>query len=199
MIDETKDITNQIKHGLESIDPNEMVQIRLKDFIQIYKTFEEFNRFFHQAMHYPTIEEIEDFIGNKDIGGYSAIHEMYYKILPKYLPKEIEEHFGKSNDPFQHPKKPHYYKVKRDQSIDDGTLKVNSRIEFAKYAEEILEEYFEKLQTSEVKTMTDYIENIGRYAEDIDGYYKNLNFERSAEIPTWRIFAQILRGATIYE
>jgi hypothetical protein len=44
-----------------------------------------------------------------------------------------------------------------------------------------------------------FIESIIAYSEDIDGYYQNMNFSTSAETPTWRIFAQILKGATIYE
>ncbi|VAW10754.1 hypothetical protein MNBD_BACTEROID03-736, partial [hydrothermal vent metagenome] len=46
----SKDINEQIKFGLNSIDPEKTIEIKLKDFMLIYKTFEEFNRFFHQPM-----------------------------------------------------------------------------------------------------------------------------------------------------
>jgi len=46
---------------------------------------------------------------------------------------------------------------------------------------------------------TSFIEGIASFAQDIDGYYKNMEFDTTAETPTWRIFAQILKGATVYE
>jgi len=113
MNNKSKEINEQIEFGLNSIDSDETIEIKLKDFIRIYKTFEEFNRFFHQPMHYPTIEDIEIYIGNKDSGAYSIISEIYYKILPKYLPEEIDEKLGEENDPFDNPKYPYYYKSKK--------------------------------------------------------------------------------------
>ncbi|REE07663.1 hypothetical protein DFQ09_11210 [Winogradskyella pacifica] len=165
----------------------------------IYKTFEEFNRFFHQPMHYPTIEDIEIYLRNKDAGAFSVISEIYYKVLPQYLPKEIEDKFGEENDPFDISKYPYYYKVKNDENIDDGTLNISDRKSFSKFAEKLLMDYKKNGEKWEIKRIDDFIENINRYAEDIDGYYKNMNFETSAETPTWRIFAQILKGATVYE
>lgn len=195
----SKEINEQIKFGLDSIDSEKTIEIKLKDFMLIYKTFEEFNRFFHQPMHYPTIEDIEIYLGNEDAGAYSIISEIYYKVLPKYLPKEIEDKFGEENDPFDISKYPYYYKVKNDANIDDGTLTVIDKKTFSKFAEDLLMDYKKNGETWEVNRIDDFIENINRYAEDIDGYYKNMHFDTSAETPTWRIFAQILKGATIYE
>jgi len=38
-----------------------------------------------------------------------------------------------------------------------------------------------------------------RYSEDINGYYKNVHPDLNADLPTWRVFADILRGTVIYE
>jgi len=69
-------------------------------------------------MHYPIIEDIELFLGNRDAGAYSKISAVYYNVLPQYLPKAIEDNFGEQIDPFNNPTYPYYYKVKNDEKID---------------------------------------------------------------------------------
>ena len=191
------EINEQIEFGLDNIDAERKIEIKLKDFMYLYKTFEEFNRFFHQEMHYPTIEDVNIYLGNKDFGAYSIISKAYYKILNQYLPKDIEELID--DNMFENPKHPYYYKVKNDENIDDGTLKVIDKATFSIFVEEMLKELKKKNMNWENKKTEDFIESIVSYSEDIDGYYKNMNFTTSAETPTWRIFAQILKGATIYE
>ena len=195
----SEDINKQIEFGLNSVDPEKTIEIKLKDFMIIYKTFEEFNRFFHQPMHYPSIEDLEIYLGNKDSGAYSIINKIYYKVLPQYLPKEIEEKFGEEDDPFDISEYPYYYKQKNDENIDDGTLKVTDRKSFSNFANNLLTEYKKNEVKWENNRIENFIEAISAYAEDIDGYYKNMNFETSADTPTWRVFAQILKGATVYE
>jgi len=195
----SKEINEQIKFGLDSIDSEKTIEIKLKDFMFIYKTFVEFNRFFHQPMHYPTIEDIEIYLGNKDSGAYSVISEICYKVLPQYLPKEIEDKFGEENDPFDKCEYPYYYKVKNDENINDGTQNITDRKSFYEFAQDLLKEYETEGQNWEAKRIDSFIEGIASYAEDIDGYYRNMKFDTTAETPTWRIFAQILKGATVYE
>ncbi len=116
MNDKSKEINEQIQFGLDTINTKEIIEIKLKDFMLIYKTFEEFNRFFHQPMHYPKIEDVKIYLGNKNSGAFSVISDIYYKILPQYLPKEIEEKFGEENNPFEISKYPYYYEVKRNDT-----------------------------------------------------------------------------------
>ena len=108
----SKEINEQVEYGLDSIDPDSKIEIKLKDFMLIYKTFEEFNRFFHQPDHYKTINDIEGFVGDRNSGAYSLIHKLIYKTLDQYLPKEIDEKFGEEDDPFHHPEFPYYIKGK---------------------------------------------------------------------------------------
>ncbi|MDN5201004.1 hypothetical protein QQ008_06520 [Fulvivirgaceae bacterium BMA10] len=195
----SKDVNEQIEFGLDSIDSEKTIEIKLKDFMLIYKTFQEFNRFFHQPMHFPTIEDIEVYLGNKDSGAYSMISKIYYQVLDKYLPKEIEDKFGEENDPFHCPDYPYYYKVKSDENIDDGTIRVTDRESFSAFVSNLLNEYKKEGSKWENKRIEDFIEGISAYAQDIDGYYENMKFDTSSDTPTWRIFAQILKGATVYE
>ena len=67
-------IEKLVVYGLETINPNETVEIKLKDLILIFKFFEEYNRFFHLRMHYPNVEDVHKFM---EKGGYLLIHKIY--------------------------------------------------------------------------------------------------------------------------
>lgn len=38
-----------------------------------------------------------------------------------------------------------------------------------------------------------------RYTDDLQGYYDNTKQTMNADIPEWQVFADILKGARIYE
>ncbi|WP_431217459.1 DUF7660 family protein [Puia sp. P3] len=44
-----------------------------------------------------------------------------------------------------------------------------------------------------------FLEAMVRYTEDIQEYYDNTNQEVDADIPSWKVFADIFLGARIYE
>ena len=199
MNNKSKEINEQIEFGLESIDTEEIVEIKLKDLMFVYNTFSEFNRFFHNPDHYPTIEDVNTYFGNRNAGAYSVISKIYYQLLSQYIPKDIYDKFGEIDDPFDNPKSPYYFKVKNDENIDDGTLKVIDKESFTTYAKNLLEDFKLNGGNWENKSLENFIEAIYRYASDIDGYYSNMNFDTSPNTPTWRIFAQILKGASVYE
>ena len=52
---------------------------------------------------------------------------------------------------------------------------------------------WENLKTKE------FIEALISYSEDIDGYYKNTNQNTDSEKASWKLFSDIIYGATIYE
>jgi hypothetical protein len=52
---------------------------------------------------------------------------------------------------------------------------------------------WENLKTKE------FIEALISYSEDIDGYYKNTNQNTDSEKASWKLFSDIIHGATIYE
>ncbi|RZJ51768.1 MAG: hypothetical protein EOO44_13905 [Flavobacterium sp.] len=111
-IEKSKEINQQIEFGLDSLNEERTIEIKLKDFMLMYKTFEEFNRFFHQPAHYPTIEDLDNFLGNRDFGAYSIIHKMYYEVLNQYIPKDIQESLDADDSVFDHPDYPFYYNLK---------------------------------------------------------------------------------------
>ena len=45
----------------------------------------------------------------------------------------------------------------------------------------------------------EFLEAMTAYASDVQGYYVNTNKHVSADEASWQVFADILRGATMYE
>ncbi|PID46150.1 MAG: hypothetical protein CSB47_05430 [Proteobacteria bacterium] len=45
----------------------------------------------------------------------------------------------------------------------------------------------------------EFLEALGAWLEDADGFYENCHIEVSPEYPSWQIFADALQAATIYE
>ena len=75
----------------------------------IQQVLGEFNRFFHQPMHYPDLEAVEHFLGVRNSGGASdVLSEAYYHRISKMLPPEIHEAFDEGYR-FEHPLTPSYY------------------------------------------------------------------------------------------
>lgn len=197
-VNSSKEINEIVEFGLDKIDPNRTIEIKLKDFMFIYKIFEEFNRFFHQSQHFQTINDVELYVGSKEFGAYSLIHQMYYTVLYRYLPdniiKSIEEGYT-----FESPIEPYYFNNKSNADFEDGTENVLDKKSFTEFAREILQDCKSNSYNWTNNNLYDFIDGIASYAEDIDGYYQNMKSLKSPNIPTWRIFAQILKGATQYE
>lgn len=51
----------------------------------------------------------------------------------------------------------------------------------------------------ENKTLDDFLGALSAYANDIQGYYDNTHQQVNSDIPSWNVFADILRGAKVYE
>ncbi len=49
------------------------------------------------------------------------------------------------------------------------------------------------------KTLDQFLEALAAYAQDIQGYYDNMMPSVNADVPNWRVFADLLMGASMYE
>ncbi len=76
---------------------------------------------------------------------------------------------------------------------------IKSRTDFIKFIELLLEDYKANPEEWENRDLESFLEALGRYSEDVDGYYKNFGINVDLENTNWRVFADILRGATVYE
>lgn len=107
-------VEDMIEYGLDTVSSDEKIEIDLRDFIHIYKTFEELNRFFHQPMHYQSLADVETYLGDKTQGAYSVIHKMYYHVMDKYVQGDLKERLeNDENGSLINPDFPYYYHRKR--------------------------------------------------------------------------------------
>jgi deoxyadenosine/deoxycytidine kinase len=75
---------------------------------------------------------------------------------------------------------------------------VIDRLSFIQFVESLKNELDSDNQWENI-TLSDFLEAMSRYASDIQGYYNNTRQDINADLPSWNLFADILRGATIYE
>lgn len=79
------------------------------------------------------------------------------------------------------------------------TEQVTNRQTFADFVSKLHKDFKADPSTWENINLSDFLEAISRYTEDIDSYYKNTNQNVNADNASWRVFADILMGAKMYE
>jgi hypothetical protein len=78
-------------------------------------------------------------------------------------------------------------------------IEVNNRESFSDFLKLLLEDYKIRSKEWENNRLDLFLEAMQVYSKGIEGYYKNTAPEIDADIPSWKIFADILRGAVVYE
>jgi len=48
-------------------------------------------------------------------------------------------------------------------------------------------------------TLTDFLSGLRGFADEMDGYYRNTEEGLNPDLPSWRLFADMLLAARIYE
>ena len=82
-------IKELVEFGLNDIPEDLTVSVSARDLVYIHQALGELNRFFHQPMHYPTLESVNDFLTGSG-GGYEVLREAYYTKLANMLPEAIK-------------------------------------------------------------------------------------------------------------
>ena len=72
---------------------------------------------------------------------------------------------------------------------------VQSRADFVRFICE-LQKHYKKWENNDLPS---FLEALSAYAADVDGYYMNMELDIDADLPSWRVFADIFKGATMYE
>jgi hypothetical protein len=80
----------------------------------------------------------------------------------------------------------------------DSTEWIQTRADFVEFMEMICGDFRKNYSEWENSKLEGYLEALHAYSNDVDGYYKNMNQE-NLNIPTWKLFADIIIGAKIYE
>ena len=74
-----------------------------------------------------------------------------------------------------------------------------TRTEFIEFLKEFKADFDQNKENWENANLSDFLESMIAYTNDIQGVYNNMEININADIPTWQNFTQILKGASIYE
>jgi len=80
-----------------------------------------------------------------------------------------------------------------------ATDNIRSRQDFIHFLNDLLADYQANKAEWENSDLESFIDALARYAEDIDGFYKNTGRKIDADNASWKTFADIFMGATRYE
>ena len=78
-------------------------------------------------------------------------------------------------------------------------FKVADRQTFIKFLDLLRKDLLDNPESWENKTLLDFLEALSAYTEDIQGYYDIMKLNVNADKPDWSIFADIFKGAKVYE
>ncbi|WP_224554370.1 hypothetical protein [Pectobacterium versatile] len=112
----THNLEEIITHGLEQVDPDEKIEVNLKDLLYTYGVLQEYMRFFHQPEHYQSLDDVITFLGsNKDNAGFQILSTAIYEKMSGMFPAHIYE--KSNNGDFDSPQLPFYYDEKRHHTV----------------------------------------------------------------------------------
>ena len=83
--------------------------------------------------------------------------------------------------------------------IEEIYEKIESKKDFEVFLEYLRADFEKKADECENITLEDFLEALHAYTKDVEGYYNNMNIPFDEKKPTWKIFAQLLMGAKVYE
>lgn len=108
----TENLEEIATYGFDAIDPDEKVEVNLKDLMYVFATLQEYQRFFHQPLHYQRMEDVERFLGSvSDHAAYKLLHTSIHEKMRDMLPAHISEKYDEGD--FDSPKLPFYYNETR--------------------------------------------------------------------------------------
>ncbi len=84
-----------------------------------------------------------------------------------------------------------------NEAIND--FKVTDRQSFVKFLELLRKDFIDNLESWENKTIPNFLYALSAYTEDVQGYYNNMKLNINADKPYWSTFADIFKGAVVYE
>jgi len=105
----------RVEYGLETIPAERTVTISLRDLLFVHQTLAEYMQFFHQPLHFPDLEAVERFLGDRSSGeAFQVLDEAYYSKMRSMIPPDIEQAFS-DGERFEHPLPPRYFAVDEER------------------------------------------------------------------------------------
>ncbi len=76
---------------------------------------------------------------------------------------------------------------------------ISTRKDYVRYVEQLRHDLEHNPDNWQNRDLKSFLEALSRYAQDVDGYYMNSSISVDADEPSWRVFADLLTGASMYE
>ena len=86
-----------------------------------------------------------------------------------------------------------------EDRIRKAIEKLNSKDDFTHFLDLFFQDYKDNKSKWENVTLDDFLSALVQYSRDVDRYYKNFKNDVDPNEPSWRLFADILCGARVYE
>jgi len=88
-----------------------------------------------------------------------------------------------------------------DTPADDfpGSDTVSSRAELISFAYALSDYWAKNPESLENKATAAYLAALAQWLGDADGYYRNFKLDVSTATPSWRMFADCLAAAGVYD
>lgn len=109
----TKNLTKLTYFGIdENIPAGETVEVNLRDLLKVHATLQELNRFFHQPLHYDSLEDVEEYLGTyRSNRALRLINVARGQLMRHMFPKKLEQMFDEGV--FAPPERPYYFRARR--------------------------------------------------------------------------------------
>jgi hypothetical protein len=78
-------------------------------------------------------------------------------------------------------------------------FEVSDKASFVQFLTMLHEDFIHNPENWENRNLGDFLEAMSRYVDDMQGYYNNTNQSIDTTQPSWKVFADVLKGATLYE
>jgi hypothetical protein len=76
---------------------SDKVEVDLEEIKQVFLFLEDLNAFFHQPMHYETIEDVKEYVD----GMYPQLHHLFYHVVWNWLPPTVQNEIEDRPSPFE--------------------------------------------------------------------------------------------------
>ena len=80
-----------------------------------------------------------------------------------------------------------------------SNFKITDRQTFIKFIDLLRQDFIDRPESWENKKLEYFLGAISSYAEDIQGYFDNTKQNINADEASWQTFADIFKGAALYE
>lgn len=84
-------VEERVNFGIDRFDPDRKISLPLQDALFVFKTLQEYVRFFHQPLNWPSIEDVREFVGTTRHGALRPLFESYYDRMYDVWPPDVSE------------------------------------------------------------------------------------------------------------